>query len=273
MGRGCRTCLGCILIAVIVIGGALAGLEIVTASQPGWFQALEASFGLQAPPVHFSKKARREWMAFGNAEAAAVVTIRARGCGDDPQTVIGTGWPALFGPPTAPADSTDEIVTAAHVVWHACQVTVTTSEGATFNAQLLGVDLRREDLALLAVPGLSSVVFPIDSSALTPGTQVMMLWSRSNPLAANRPTLVLTSVAKIGSLHLGLSLLKLAPILVRNRAILWAGGYPGESGAPVFGMNGVVGVVEAGSGPGTPGVVVVPVIAGLTELRAWGRGD
>ncbi|MHB1500597.1 MAG: hypothetical protein ACYCYK_05435, partial [Candidatus Dormibacteria bacterium] len=91
MRRGGRTRLGCLLAAVILIGAELAGLEVLTATQPQWYRALEARLGLVVPRAHISSTVRSELTARGRAAQAAIVTVTAQACGAHPPTFIGTG--------------------------------------------------------------------------------------------------------------------------------------------------------------------------------------
>ncbi|MHB1639582.1 MAG: S1 family peptidase [Candidatus Dormibacteria bacterium] len=163
-------------------------------------------------------------------------------------------------------------MTAAHVVWRACHITVETSGGQTLNAQILGLDLQGEDLALLSVPGLTQVSFQVATAPVTPGAMVIAVWSPMNPLAAGHATVAVTSIAGVATVHLTLGVSGVSPITGRGRLVLWAPEYTGASGAPVFDTQGrVIGVVEGGAPPGSPGSVAIPVVAGLTELRAWAQ--
>ena len=270
MRRGRCTRLGCLLAAVALIGGELAALQVLTATQPQWYRALEARLGLVVPRAHIPSSVRSELMARGRADQESIVTVIARPCGPNPPTIIGTGWPAHFAPPVV-AGGVD-IVTAAHVVWRACHIVVETSGGQTFKAQILGLDLQREDLALLSVPGLTQVPFQVATDPVTPGAVVMAVWSPLNPWAAGHATITVTSIAGVASFRLALGVSAAPPITARGRLVLWAAEYPGASGAPVFDAQGrVIGVLEGGAPAGSPGSTAIPVVAGLTELRAWSQ--
>ena len=270
MRRGRCTRVGCLLSAVILIGGELAALEVLTATQPQWYRALEAQLGIVVPRAHISASVRGELLARGRADQKSIVTIKAQPCGPNPPTIIGTGWPADFAPSVGVGGV--DIVTAAHVVWRACHIVVETSGGQTLKARILGLDLQREDLALLSVPGLTQVPFQVAMSPVTPGDVVMAVWSPLNPWAAGHPTITVTSIAGVGTFRLALGVSTAPPITGRGRLVLWAPEYPGASGAPVFDAQGrVIGVVEGGGAAGSPGSTAIPMVAGLTELRAWSQ--
>ncbi len=268
--RGCRTRFGCLLVAVIIIGGELAGLEVLTTTQPQWYRALEARLGLVVPQAHIPSTVRSKLIARGRADQGSIVTVKAQPCGANPPTFMGTGWPVAFARGAGVGHV--DIVTAAHVVWRACHITVETSGGRTLKAQILGLDLQREDLALLSVPGLVQVPFRVATAPVTPGAVVVAVWSPLNPWAAGHATITVTSIAGVATLRLTVGVSAVPPITARGRLVLWAPEYPGASGAPVFNAQGrVIGVVEGGGPPGSPGSTAIPVVAGLSELRAWSQ--
>jgi S1-C subfamily serine protease len=157
----------------------------------------------------------------------AAVGIEASGCSLVP--AVGSG--AVLAP--------ERVMTSAHTVAGATDLTVIDSTGIRHAATLVGFDPRL-DLAVLSVPGLGADPLPV-SSAVGGETGWLLTWRTDDRVVANPMTVSKRLVVSIEDIYVD--------EIVERRAIeLDADVSHGDSGAAVVTTSGeVVGIVYAAS--------------------------
>jgi len=160
-------------------------------------------------------------------------------------------------------DATGYVVTNAHVVQHADEVTVRLHDDRQFKAEVVGQD-RKLDLALLKISGLSRLpTAPLgDSHALRVGEQVLAV---GNPFGLGHTVTMGIVSAKARSIGAG----PYDEFIQTDASI-----NPGNSGGPLFNLRGEVIGINTAIRAGADGIgfaIPVSVLKGImAQLRDKG---
>ena len=160
-----------VLAALLSSGGTIAAARLfpVDAQSPSATSSTQLGRGSDTSPVVQANGSAPDWSTTAAAVSPSVVSITAttgQGGGQGSGVII---------------DDAGHVLTNNHVVAGAGQLTVTLSDGRTFDAEVRGTD-PSTDLAVITISGNPTGLTPVaigDSDALTVGDPVMAV---GNPL-------------------------------------------------------------------------------------------